>query len=86
MRLSHLCFAADLLIFSKGDVGLVYVIEQCISKFGKISGLVPNSGKSQVFLCGVSNRVKDQIFSILEFPVGELPIRYLGVPLISSRL
>lgn len=85
MSLSHLCFAEDLLIFSKGDVGLVYVIEQCISKFGKISGLVPNSGMSQVFLYGVS-RVKDQIFSILEFPVGELPIRYLAVPLISSRL
>ena len=36
--------------------------------------------------CGVNDSVKDQILGILSFNAGSLPIRYLGVPLISSRL
>uniref|UniRef100_A0A251S8W3 Putative reverse transcriptase zinc-binding domain-containing protein n=1 Tax=Helianthus annuus TaxID=4232 RepID=A0A251S8W3_HELAN len=42
--------------------------------------------KSTVFFGNVSNAVKDQITSIMPFEVGVLPVRYLGVPLISSRL
>ena len=34
----------------------------------------------------MNDSVKDQIFGILSFNAGSLPIRYLGVPLISSRL
>jgi len=34
----------------------------------------------------VNDELKDQIGHILQFPIGQLPIRYLGVPLISSKL
>ncbi|KAJ6907746.1 hypothetical protein NC651_018243 [Populus alba x Populus x berolinensis] len=54
-RISHPCFADDLMIFSKGDVHSV-------------------------------RAEREQIISILGFREGELPMKYLGVPLISSRL
>lgn len=85
-RLSHLCFADDFLIFFKCNIGSVSLINGCLNHFGSLSGLVPNLGKSQIFFCGLNDAIREQIFSTLGFPVRELPIQYLGVPIISTRL
>ncbi|GJU48798.1 hypothetical protein Tco_1218353 [Tanacetum coccineum] len=42
-------------------------------------GLVPSIPKSMVYFCNVHNQIKAEI-------KGELSVKYLGVPLISSRL
>nr|GEW65082.1 hypothetical protein [Tanacetum cinerariifolium] len=52
----------------------------------KVTGLVPSNPKSATFFCNVVNHVKISILNVMPFLEGELPVKYLGVPLISSRL
>lgn len=54
--------------------------------FENASGLKANLSKSCVYIAGASQRVREEILSILEFPVGELPIGYLGIPLQSRKI
>ncbi|KAM0043987.1 putative RNA-directed DNA polymerase [Helianthus debilis subsp. tardiflorus] len=85
-RIVNLCFADDLFLFSRGDVTSVKVIMDALNRFKDMSGLIPSLTKSTVFFCNVPNHVKSNIRSIMPFEEGSLPIRYLGVPLIASRL
>jgi hypothetical protein len=85
-KISHLCFADDLMIFSNGDVNSIRMIRTVLTKFQDLSGLYPNPNKSDIFLSGVLNAEREQIIHILGFREGELPMKYLGVPLLSSRL
>ncbi|GJU98891.1 hypothetical protein Tco_1328162, partial [Tanacetum coccineum] len=55
-------------------------------EFKKISSLVPSIPKSTVFFCNVRNHVKLAILNIMRFNRGKFPVKYLGVPLISSRI
>ena len=57
-----------------------------LTRFQDLLGLSPNTNKSDVFLSGLLDAEKEQIIHILGFREGELPMKYLGVPLISSRL
>lgn len=50
LKITHLCFADDLLVLCHGDSTSVLTIRRAIDKFSKISGLYPNMGKSTVFL------------------------------------
>ncbi|XP_071738847.1 uncharacterized protein [Rutidosis leptorrhynchoides] len=62
------------------------VIRDSLEEFKKCSGLVPSLPKSPAFFANVSNVMKQHILWILPFEEGKLPIRYIGVPLVSSRL
>ncbi|GKC89077.1 protein LAZ1 [Tanacetum coccineum] len=55
-------------------------------EFKLTSGLVPSLPKSTAYFCNVSNHTKNAILNIMPFYEGELPVKYLGVPFISSRL
>ncbi|GJT20726.1 RNA-directed DNA polymerase, eukaryota, reverse transcriptase zinc-binding domain protein [Tanacetum coccineum] len=45
LKITHLCFADDLLVLCHGDVNSVKVINKAIDKFSCVSGLFPNLGK-----------------------------------------
>lgn len=45
-----------------------------------------NRSKSSIFLAGVPNDLKQDILEMLHMSEGNLPVRYLGVPLITKRL
>ncbi|XP_071715243.1 uncharacterized protein [Rutidosis leptorrhynchoides] len=81
----NLCFADDLFLFSRVDLVSISVIRDSLEKFKRCSGLVPSLPKSTAFFSNVSNLMKSRILEILPFDEGKLPIRYLGVPLVSSR-
>lgn len=81
MKLTHLCFVDDLLIFSEASLNSVYVIKQAMQDFKDIFGLKVNPLKSFIFCAR-----KLQLLDTLHMQEGHLPIRYLGVPLISSTL
>ncbi|XP_021994822.1 uncharacterized protein LOC110891434 [Helianthus annuus] len=85
-RIINLCFADDLFLFARGDVRSVSCIMNALSQFSHMSGLIPNVQKSTSFFCNVPQHVKEAILGIMPFVEGELPVRYLGVPLISTRL
>ncbi|XP_020266409.1 uncharacterized protein LOC109841898 [Asparagus officinalis] len=75
LKISHLIFADDLLLFSKGDLYSVQQINQKISHFSAVTGLDANPSKSSIFYGGVNNIVKASIQSCLGFSEGSLPIR-----------
>lgn len=86
MKLVNLCFADDLFLFAYGDVGSASIIKEALDEFKNASGLVPSLPKSTAYFCNVLNHVKLSILQILPFKEGKLPVKYLGVPLVSSRL
>ncbi|MFS7977964.1 putative RNA-directed DNA polymerase [Helianthus anomalus] len=85
-QIVNLCFADDLFLFARGDVNSAKCIMSSLNKFTKMSGLAPNSRKSTVFFCNVPISAKNAILDVLPFVEGKLPVRYLGVPLICSKL
>ena len=55
-----------------------------LAKFEAFSGMQVNNQKSAVFLAVIDDSVRDAIFDMTGFRLGSLPMKYLGVPLISS--
>ncbi|GJV52851.1 putative reverse transcriptase domain, reverse transcriptase zinc-binding domain protein, partial [Tanacetum coccineum] len=86
LQIINVCFADDLFIFARGEVESARLIIDSLDEFKRTSGLVPSIPKSTAYFCNVRNHIKIAILSIIPFFEGELPIKYLGVPLISSRL
>ncbi|GJY41443.1 hypothetical protein Tco_0428713 [Tanacetum coccineum] len=86
LELINLCFADDLFLFAYGDVHSASIIKEALEEFKGASGLTPSLPKSTAYFCNVLNHVKLSILQILPFEEGKLPVKYLGVPLVSSRL
>ena len=86
INLSHICFVDDIFIFAKGNATSVEIIMDELAKFEAFSGMQVNKQKSAVFLVGVNDNVKATILNMTGFSIGSLPVKYLGVPLISTKL
>ncbi|MFS7917032.1 putative RNA-directed DNA polymerase [Helianthus anomalus] len=84
--LTHLCFADDLLLFCHGDASSVFTLMDALDEFKHVSGLVPSIPKSTIYFGNVDLNVRETIENYIQFRVGELPVRYLGVPLLSTSL
>ncbi|GJV72568.1 polypyrimidine tract-binding protein homolog 2 isoform X1 [Tanacetum coccineum] len=85
-KIINICFADDLIMFSGGDIQSAKILIKALEEFKCASDLVPSIPKSTVFFCNVVAHVKLAILHLMPFEEGSLPIKYLGVPLISSRL
>nr|GEZ64061.1 hypothetical protein [Tanacetum cinerariifolium] len=86
LKITHLCFADDLMLFCHGDSKSVSILKNSVDKFGSVSGLLPSSLKSKVFFGNVKEVSKNKILKVMPFIEGKLPVRYLGVPLLSKRI
>jgi hypothetical protein len=86
LKLTHLCFADDLLLFCDASIPFISIVKAALLEFERISGLKANPSKSSLFCSSISARIKDLLLVELQMKEGVLPVRYLGVPLISSRL
>ncbi|KAK4384719.1 putative ribonuclease H protein [Sesamum angolense] len=84
--LMNLCFADDVLLFCKADLPSIQVLRDTLTEFAALSGLNVNPAKSQIILSRAVQHERRQIVEYLGFQEGSLPVRYLGVPLTSSRL
>jgi hypothetical protein len=67
-------------------MNFVAMVKEYLNRFRDMLGLAANFDKSCLFTCGVAGHVKNQMLGILGYQQGKLPMRYLGIPLISSRL
>lgn len=83
---THLCFANDLLLSSRGDLISVQLLKTAFQKFSHATGLKANLAKSQVYCGGIPDHDKQQIQQFLNYSPGTLPIRYLGVPFTCKKL
>ncbi|KAL0302797.1 UNVERIFIED_CONTAM: hypothetical protein Sangu_3077700 [Sesamum angustifolium] len=86
LGLVNLCFADDVLIFCKADILSIKVLTDTLCEFATLSGLHVNPAKSQIILSRAVQQQRQQILEHLGFQEGSLPIKYLGIPLTSSRL
>lgn len=85
-KLTHLCFADDLLIFCDGSLRSVKNVLEVLENFKELSGLSVSISKTCFFACGVKQPEIEQILSQCGLSQGTLPIRYLGVPLCTKKL
>lgn len=84
--LNHLVFADDIFLFCRGETKSVELLNMGLRLFSSVSGLQPNLSKSCCFFANVPTNVQQQILQLTGFQLGELPIKYLGLPLITSKL
>lgn len=85
-KLTHLCFADDLLIFIDGSIESVQNVLQVLKEFEMRSGLAVSIEKSSFFASGLTQQELDAIKVSTGMQQGSLPVRYLGVPLSSKKL
>ncbi|GJY04819.1 RNA-directed DNA polymerase, eukaryota, reverse transcriptase zinc-binding domain protein [Tanacetum coccineum] len=86
IKLTQLCFADDLLMLCNGDYKSVEVLKYGLMEFSKASGLVLNMNKSTIFFGSVMEIEIRKILEVMPFTVGNLPMKYLGVPLINKNI
>ncbi|KAL2237581.1 UNVERIFIED_CONTAM: putative mitochondrial protein [Sesamum indicum] len=85
-RVFQLGFADDLLLFCRADMDSVRVFKMGLDRFAEWSGLRLNIQKSHLILSRSAQDRREQMLAVLGFQEGHLPMRYLGLPLLSSRL
>lgn len=86
LKLNHLCFVDDLLMFYKGDKQVVQAMIEAFMVFSNTNGLTVNANKSSIFCCGMDNNTKEEIKVVSGFRFGELHFRYISVPISNRKL
>lgn len=84
--MTHLAYADHLLLFAQGDCSLVTLLISCLDTFGDMAGLQINKLKLYIHMAGVSDQTKRSLMEVIRFQEGQMPFRYLGVPLASTKL
>ncbi|XP_019230599.1 PREDICTED: uncharacterized protein LOC109219221 [Nicotiana attenuata] len=82
----HICFADDLLMCCRADKVSIELMMKQFEKFSTASGLQANMEKSSFYVAGISNQHKQEILEKLQFTIGEISFKYLGVPLSLKKL
>ncbi|KAL3500951.1 hypothetical protein ACH5RR_035400 [Cinchona calisaya] len=86
LKLTQISFADGLFILSAANSRSFQLIREILDEFATLSGLKANPIKSQVLFAGVEDEEMQSLSNIIQMSVGSLPVRYLDLPLISSRL
>ncbi|XP_024010162.1 uncharacterized protein LOC112085231 [Eutrema salsugineum] len=86
ISLTHLCFADDLMVFSDGTLRSIQGIFGVFDDFSKRCGLRISVEKSTIFIAGVTDSVRESISQNFPFEFGSLPVRYLGLPLLTKQM
>ena len=86
LGITHLFFADNVLLFSNGDKLSINHIMKSVKKISAISGLIPSIQKSNVLFCNYNSNLMNWFDDIFMMHRGSLPVKFLGVPLISTKL
>ncbi|GKD24780.1 hypothetical protein Tco_1230994, partial [Tanacetum coccineum] len=86
LKLIRMCFADDLMVLCNGDKESLKIVKKSLDDFSNVSGLFPNLNKSIIFFGSLSEERKSELLEVLPFKCGKLPMKYLGVPLLSKKL
>lgn len=83
---SYLPFDDDLLVLIKGNNHMVGVVKETLTTFKSWAGLEINQSKCALFKSGIDPATEEQMKSTLGNDKGSLPLKYLRLPLMSTRL
>lgn len=84
--LTHLCFADDLMVFTDGTKRSIEGVLKIFKEFAAMSGLKISLEKSTIYTAGISENQKVDILTSFPFATGHLPVRYLGLPLLTKKM
>lgn len=84
--LTHLIFADDIMVFIDRKATYLSGVMEVLYTYGLISGLKINAEKSSLFITGKTNDNFIQAATTIGFPIEQLPIRYLGLPLTTKSM
>ena len=83
----HLSFVNDLMLFSIGDGKSISILYKGLDLFAQSSSLHhANDSKSTIYFAGISHAQQQYILDGVNIMKGDLPFRYLGVPINSCSL
>jgi len=83
LKLTHLIFADDLILFGKAGVRTIHTMKEALSSFSHCAGLEANLQKSQLFLRGCTPELHTHCLQAANFQEGTLP---MASPIMASRL
>lgn len=86
LSLTHLCFADDLMVFVEGTRESIEGTLSVFEGFTKWSGLSISLEKLTVYMAGIQEEEKRRILVNFPFAEGTLPVRYLGLPLMTQEM
>ena len=87
MKISHLCFADDILLFTEASIEQVDRVINCLDMFCSVSGQKVSTAKTRVYFSkNVSAALTEEISRRSGFQVTNDLGRYLGVPLLHKRV
>ncbi|KAH1241661.1 putative ribonuclease H protein [Glycine max] len=81
-----ICNRDDIMLLSRGDIPSVSTMFAKLQHFCRVSELSISSDKSVIYSAGIRPHELSHIQQLTGFSLGDFPFRYLGVPLLSSRL
>ncbi|XP_019227287.1 PREDICTED: uncharacterized protein LOC109208612 [Nicotiana attenuata] len=64
----------------------IQLMMKAFEHFSAVSGLKAYMEKSSLYITGVDQQLQNQIYDEMHFAVGEIPFKYLGVPLSSKKI
>ncbi|XP_021767727.1 uncharacterized protein LOC110732117 [Chenopodium quinoa] len=86
LALNHLIFADDLMLFSYGTNDSVKLLIKALKTFEARSSLQANLEKTAIYFGNVQQPAQDSILCESGFVKGNMPFRYLGIPLNAKYL
>lgn len=86
VKLSHLSFADEIMVFTDGSLQSLRGTLQVFEEFAKILGLSINIAKSTLYAGGRGSSIIEQEATALGFSVSALPAKYPGLPLTTKTL
>ncbi|GKC60541.1 hypothetical protein Tco_1088139, partial [Tanacetum coccineum] len=72
LKLTHMCFADDLLVMCNGDKESLKIIKKALEEFSDMSGLFHNLSKSKIFFGTLKEIEKQELLNIMPFKSGKL--------------
>ncbi|KAK3229982.1 hypothetical protein Dsin_001863 [Dipteronia sinensis] len=67
IKLSHLCFANDLIMLCRGSLSSARAVKAALDEFSLLSGLHANHAKSNIFTSGVSPTINQQLINLFGY-------------------
>jgi hypothetical protein len=84
--ITHIQYADDTILMIEGDDASVVNMKFILYYFEWLSGLKINYHKSEAYVFGMEETAKDRIANMLNCQLGNLPIKYLGIPISDVKL